>query len=217
MLSSFPMNSKDQDTGRQMAAIRSYLATLKDELENDLNNIGYRNLDADLRGRFDDLTDSFFALQRQTDNVAEIVKAKYITADEIVAKYATISSLNAATARIGSLEADHVSTGSFNALVGSVNTLSAKAITTDNFTSQKITAGMINSGVISATKITTGTLTVDRLQGDNGANASWSQIEYIQSITSGAVGTHQATLTWVKRWVLAGTFVGSGQQIITIN
>lgn len=163
MLSSINLNAKDLDPSKQMAVMRNYLNNLKDEIEGELNNIRYDMLDADLRGRIDDITSTLLQNQYRTDSVAEILKSKYITAQEISAQYVTTNYLTANYITASQISASYASFGWVQALDAMVGNLNAKAITTDNLSAQQISAGQITSGTLSASRITAGTITADRL------------------------------------------------------
>lgn len=113
MMNALSQVSKDTDIGKQMAYMRNYINQLRDEIENDLMNIGYNNLDADLRKRFDDMQTGLLTANNTSLEVAGLLKTKYLTAQEIVTNYitareasltyATIGSLNAVSAEVGEL------------------------------------------------------------------------------------------------------------------
>ncbi len=165
MMNALSQVSKDTDIGKQMAYMRNYINQLRDEIENDLMNIGYDNLDADLRKRFDDMQTGLLTANNTSMEVAGMLKTQYLKADQIVATYATIGSLNAVSARIGVIEANYITAsevsatyatiGSLNAVSASITTLSSKAITTDN-----LNATMANFN---------GTIGVHHVIGDSGS------------------------------------------------
>lgn len=147
MMNALSQVSKDTDIGKQMAYMRNYINQLRDEIENDLMNIGYNNLDADLRKRFDDMQTGLLTANNTSMEVAGILKTQYLKADEIVATYATLGSLNAVSARIGSLE--------------------AIAITTNNLSAQTIYGNQITGLTINANQITAGKIKANQLDADD--------------------------------------------------
>lgn len=157
MLSSFSLTAKDQDTGKQLAMMRTYLATLKDEVEAELSGIGYNNLDADLRARIDKISDGLASAHEDTALVAQSLKANYITASEIASNYVSTSYLSANYITASEIASDYASFTWVNALNAIVANLNAKAITTDNLSAQSISASQITSGTLSANRISNDT------------------------------------------------------------
>jgi len=157
-LPSFPTYSKDTDVNKQLAQMRSYLNMLKDDIESELMNIGYENLDADLRGRFDNINNMLATSQNQITEIAGTLKVKYITAEEIASKYVTTQYLQANYITASQISASYASFAWVEALDAMVGNLNAKAITTDNLSAQSIDAGQIRTGTISASRISTQSL-----------------------------------------------------------
>lgn len=118
------------------------------------------------------------------------------------ADHVSVSQLNATNARVGNIEANYISAGTVAANYATINSLNAVNARFNN---------------LNANNITTGILSVSRLQGNSGANASWVQLQYLQSVSSGAVGSKQLTFIVVKRWALCGTYTGSNPQTVTVN
>ncbi len=158
MLPSFPTYAKDTDVNKQLASMRTYLNVLKDDIEAELANIGYGNLDADLRARFDNLNDMILQTKDTAEAVAGTLKVNYITASEIASKYVTTQYLTANYITASQISASYASFAWVEALDAMVGNLNAKAITTDNLSAQSIDAGQIRSGTISASRISTQTL-----------------------------------------------------------
>lgn len=206
MLSSINLNAKDLDPSKQMAVMRNYLNNLKDEIEGELNNIRYDMLDADLRGRIDDITSTLLQNQYRTDSVAEILKSKYITAQEISAQYVTTNYLTANYITASQISASYASFGWVQALDAMVGNLNAKAITTDNLSAQSISAGQITSGTLSASRISAGSLNVNKLASSDGTiqTAQWVVSNLFQSIS---FNTSNRTCT--VRYAQAAVLVGS--------
>lgn len=185
-----------QDPKKQIAALKSQMASLKDAIEDELNSISYFQLDGDLRKRIDGIND---AVKASNENIEMVM-------GNLKANYATIASLDAAVARIGTIEAKYItadyvsanyaSLGWVTALDAIVGNLNAKAITTDNLSAQSISASQITSGTISAARINTQNLfssgqlaslklwalmlNVDTIYADNrGHHVSW---QYMSSL-----------------------------------
>lgn len=165
MMNALSQVSKDTDIGKQMAYMRNYINQLRDEIENDLMNIGYNNLDADLRKRFDDMQTGLLTANNTSLEVAGMLKTQYLKADEIVSKYATITSLNAVSARVGYIESDYVKTASITALSGEINDLTTTKLdaTTAYIDFMEVT-NWVRAGYIKAEKIKTQDLFTDTLQ-----------------------------------------------------
>lgn len=172
MLSSINLNAKDLDPAKQMAVMRNYLNNLKDEIEGELNNIRYDMLDADLRGRIDDITSTLLQNQYRTDSVAEILKSKYITAQEISAQYVTTNYLTANYITASQISASYASFGWVEALDAMVGNLNAKAITTENLSAQTIYGSQISGLTISASQITSGQISTNRIDFSNGISTT---------------------------------------------
>lgn len=69
-------SSNTQDVGKQLSGIRTQMASLRDAMDEELNNISYNQLDSQLRAKIDKITDDL-ELQRQTNNeVAELLNIK---------------------------------------------------------------------------------------------------------------------------------------------
>lgn len=143
MMNALSQVSKDTDIGKQMAYMRNYINQLRDEVENDLMNIGYDNLDADLRKRFDDMQTGLLTANNTSIEVAGMLKTQYLKADEIAAKYITAQTVAANYATIGSL----------NAVSAAIGDLAAIAITTQNLSAQTINANQITAGKIKASQL----------------------------------------------------------------
>lgn len=168
MLPSFPTYSKDTDIQKQMASMRSYLNILKDDIEAELANIGYGNLDEDLRGRFDSLNNLAIGAKDTAEAIAGTLKAKYITASEIASTYVTTQYLTANYITASQISANYASFAWVEALDAMVGNLNAKAITTDNLSAQTIYGSQISGLTISANQITSGTISSDRVDFSTG-------------------------------------------------
>lgn len=105
LMNSLSIMDKNIDTNKQLAYMRNYINQLKDEIESELSNISYDNLDADLRQRFDDMEKGLLTANNTTLEVAGVLKTQYLKADEIAAKYITAQTVAANYATIGSLNA----------------------------------------------------------------------------------------------------------------
>lgn len=208
MLPSINLNpaDKSQDYGKQLASLRTQMASLKDAIEDELNSISYGQLDADLRKRIDNLNDM---LKLSNENIEMAVGS-------IKANYATIDSLDSAVARIGVIEAGYVTAdyvsanfATFNflsanyasyswvsALDAMVGNLNAKAITTENLSAQSINAG----------QITAGTLNVDRIPWAQATNL-WASSSLTVTGTTVLSGT-----SWISR-AYEVTFVKNGATV----
>ena len=143
LMNSLSLMDKNIDVNKQLAYMRNYINQLRDEIENDLMNIGYDNLDADLRKRFDDMQTGLLTANNTSMEVAGILKTQYLKADEIAAKYITAQTVAATYATIGSL----------NAVSAAIGDLAAIAITTQNLSAQSINANQITAGKIKANQI----------------------------------------------------------------
>lgn len=160
MLPALNLNAVSTDTGKQITYIKSYINNLKDQIDDELNSISYGQLDADLRKRIDSIKDEVKQADDKSVMVAEMIKAKYITANEISAKYitanevsasyATIGSLSAVSARLGTVEANYVGTDYLSANYATIGSLSAATarigvIEANYITANSITAEFLNS------------------------------------------------------------------------
>lgn len=185
MLPSFPTYAKDTDVNKQLASMRTYLNVLKDDIEAELANIGYGNLDADLRARFDNLNDMILQTKDTAEAVAGTLKVNYITASEIASKYVTTQYLTANYITASQISASYASFAWVEALDAMVGNLNAKAITTDNLSAQQISAGQITSGTLSASRIATGSLSVAKLASADGTQqtANWAVCPFVTGFT----------------------------------
>lgn len=129
-----------QDANKQLAQIRSYLIQLKDEVEQELNNITYEQLSASLQKKIDAINEDIARANNFTDIVAQTLKAQYIKADSISATYATVSSLSAQAARIDNLVADHVSVGDLSATNASIEKLRTDVVEANYVTTSVLQA-----------------------------------------------------------------------------
>lgn len=123
-LTAYNSMSKDQDIGKQLASMRTYLNILKAEIESELNHISYDNLDGTLRQRLDNIDNNYVQVKKTDTGVvptayitAEELNAKFLKKSEAVAKYLTKDTWN------------------------------AKAITTDNLSSQSISASQLTGTI----------------------------------------------------------------------
>lgn len=179
-----------QDPKKQISALKSQMASLKDAIEDELNSISYFQLDGDLRKRIDGIND---AVKASNENIEMVM-------GNLKANYATIASLDAAVARIGTIEAKYItadyvsanyaSLGWVTALDAIVGNLNAKAITTDNLSAIQISASQITSGTISAARISTGSLSASKLTSQDGkGSASWGTMQFVRYISRNSDGT----------------------------
>lgn len=164
MLSNFNVSQKTEDANKQFAMIRSYLIQLKDEIEGELNNIGYNNLDSDLRARFEKLSTLITEGSNMTNMVAENLQAKYITAESIDAKYATIQSLNAQSARIDTLDSTTVKTDYLTANYLTANQISSTYVATQTLEANYLTAQQIQTNYLTASQIQANYLSASQIQ-----------------------------------------------------
>lgn len=127
-LSSYSNIGKDQDIGKQLASMRSYLNILKEEIEGELNNIGYENLDGELQAKFQDLDDSYFQIKQEVSTGE--AAGKFITAEQVASLYATKASLYALSQQL--------------------DNLIAIAVTTNNLASKNIAASQLTGTIDNA-------------------------------------------------------------------
>lgn len=124
-LTAFSNMSKDQDVAKQLASMRTYLNTLKAEIESELNHISYENLDGNLRQRIDKIDDSYVQVKR--DSGSSTAPTGYISAEELNAKY------------LRKTEGD--------TKYLKISTFNNKAITTDNLSQQSINASQLTGTI----------------------------------------------------------------------
>lgn len=163
-----------QDTKKQISALKSQMASLRDAVEDELMNIGYDQLDANLKKKIDSIKEDLTRVSDESIMAVSSLKANYIDAAmadiaTIKSNYVTTSVLSAQIANLGTvyasqawvgaldavvanlrdvhianLEADHVSVASFNALNATVGTINANYITASAVSASSI-AGKFNS------------------------------------------------------------------------
>lgn len=144
-----------QDTKKQISALKSQMASLKDAIEDELNNISYDQLDALLKKKIDSINDTAMKLGENIEMVAatikadyvttDVLKANYITADQISANYASYGWVSALNAIVGTIQADYVTTGQLNAV-----TISASQITSGRIKTARLDVDDIAANAFSA-------------------------------------------------------------------
>ena len=213
MLPSFPTYSQETDVNKQMSQMRNYLNMLKDEIENALSNIGYDQLDADLRKRIDEMGDNIYKNSNEILEVAGTLKAKYITADEIASTYATFGWVSANYATFNWVSSNYASISYLEGNYASFNYvdtyyLSANDASITYATISALTAvdGKFNN--LNANNITSGTLTSARLNADDIASTMFQSRTIIANAIQvyGNGGTGIASSTYVS----ANTFIRCG-------
>lgn len=189
MLPSFPTYSKETDVNKQMAQMRNYLNMLKDEMENALNNIGYDQLDADLRKRIDELGDSVYANNNEILEIAGTLKTKYLTADEVASTYATFGWVSGNFATFNYLQSNYASFtyvdgnfATFDYLNTYYLTAETAILTYATITSLNGVDAKFNS--LNADNINAGKLKLNRLEDANGSTgaAQWNLLSWVTRI-----------------------------------
>lgn len=76
-LQNLSSSASSGDVYKQLNALRLYIMQLKDELETEFSNIGYENLNNDLRKRLNGVDDSIAEIATATSQVAQDVSVNY--------------------------------------------------------------------------------------------------------------------------------------------
>lgn len=175
-----PMNlSSDMNSGdvkKQISALKTQMASLKDAIEQELMSISYEQLDTNLKKKIDNLTD-LMALNMESQDATfgkitaikatvDTINANYISAGTVAAQYASIGSLNAQIARIDNIVADYIKASEISAIQISANqitsgTISANRISSDimrtsSFSAANIASLLVGTNLLSVNYITLG-------------------------------------------------------------
>lgn len=109
ILSQYPTYFNGQDANKQIAVMRTYIQTLKDEIEDSLNDIHYDQLTPALRAKFDAIDTALAGLQRMITTTEENIHVNYDTDADIEEVYEKKTVVAAVSERVTDLEQDHVS------------------------------------------------------------------------------------------------------------
>lgn len=164
MLPSLNVTSKETDVNKQFASIRSYLLTLKDEIENELSSISYNQLDADLRKRIDNMDTLVAQAKEQSDIVAQTVKANFLSADEIAARYASIGYVQGNYASFNYLSSYYITASQIDANYASINYLQTNYLTANQISASYITASAVASSYATIGNLNAATARISNLE-----------------------------------------------------
>jgi chromosome segregation ATPase len=154
-LSTYPSYYHNEPPEKQLPIMRSYLNSMREELEQALGNITYDNLDPSLRSMFDDFEENLYVVQRANSSVASLgnklqkVLNDYVTSamlnealdllmDDVAdaIEYACgqlQTAINDLDRRVGNLETNYTTySGYVDQLITDVTWLKNNAVTIEN-------------------------------------------------------------------------------------
>lgn len=123
ILSQYPTYFNGQDANKQIAVMRTYIQTLKDEIEDSLNDIHYDQLTPALRAKFDAIDTALAGLQRMITTTEENITVNYSSDIEIDKVYAKITTVDNINSRLEAVEADYVTDSELSGVADRVTTL----------------------------------------------------------------------------------------------
>lgn len=177
--------SANKDVTKQLASIRSYLSQLQDSMESELMNIGFDNLNGDLKKKFSSMSDDIKvvgdSLNEYVPNVylnenymtagaiqsnfvsTAYLQANYITALEIDADYVKTSVLETDYVKTSYLTANYITASAISASYATVLALDAAVARIGAIEANYITANYITASVITSQFISTNSALFDRI------------------------------------------------------
>lgn len=123
ILSQYPTYFNGQDANKRIAVTISYIQTLRDELEEAINNIQYDQLSPALRAKFDAIDDALAGLQRMITTTEENITVNYSSDIEIDKVYAKIDTVDNINSRLETVESDYVTGSQLDGVADRVETL----------------------------------------------------------------------------------------------
>lgn len=194
--------SANKDTSKQLASIRSYLSQLQDSMESELMNIGFDNLNGDLKKKFSSMSDDIKVCNESildTSQLVGAINASYVNADQVSAivgsfNYITANYLSSAELWAGQAEISKAFIGKLSSQVASFGYITANYMETQEFKSVIASFNYITSNYIIANNVLTDTMVTalsktGYLQADS-INASF--------ISSKFTSSSSGIFTWIN-------------------
>lgn len=200
-----------QDTNKQLAAIRSYLIQLKDELEAELSNVTYDMLSVPLQKKIDAISEDIAANKIQQDITAQYISAQFAQVNELVADtlvaaevYARdmkAEAISVSEAYANSVVANKVTAGEVRGIIGEYSFVTTDVLSADVASLNTAIAGKADIGALNALSATVGSLTTTVSSFDQGnistgninarqftiyeGNGSYKPIQFVRSTLGG--------------------------------
>ena len=159
-LDTFNLPGKNVPADKQMAMMRTYLESLKDDIEKDLYNIDWNNFSKPLREKLEgfdkelintgDIVNSIQANYVST----QYLETNYLTAQQISSTYVTTQYLTSNYITASTISSTYVTSQYLTSNYITASTISSTYVTSQYLTSNYITASTISSTYLEATAVT---------------------------------------------------------------
>ena len=142
-----------QDTNKQLAAIRSYLIQLKDELEAELSNVTYDMLSVPLQKKIDAISEDIAANKIQQDITAQYISAQFAQVNELVADTLVTAELYADDMKAEAISAGEIYAGQMKAEAISASEAYARSVVANKVTADEVRSIVGEFDYVTATEV----------------------------------------------------------------